>query len=259
MAWKLLKDLIQFIPVGVPKDWKEIREIDPSKPVIILVSGFGALPSSLRIIRRRLIRDGFNVVLQSLSDENVTESIRGLRALAENLSRVINEIRKMDGVRDQKIFVVAHSAGGLVARYYIQKLDGVQKCNGLVTMATPHQGLWLASLGFMTHLIVRAKCLYDLLPVSSFIKTLNRTEFPRAFEMISIYSDQDLLCPIKLSQLPFNLYQSDRVNQIELSGISHMEFLYKKKAYLFLKKWLMEQLTLTSDSEANSIATVTNR
>ena len=241
MSWKLLKDLIYFIPVGIPKKWTEIKEVNPQKPTVILVSGFGALPSSLRIMRKRLKKDGFNVVLQTLSFQEFFDSISGFVWVSEKLARLVDELRECVG-SEQKIFVVAHSAGGLVARYYIQSLKGYHHVNGLVTLATPHRGVWVASLGFLTHLVIKAKCLYDVLPVSSFVKNLNRAQFPSSMDLLSLYSTDDVLCPPKTAQLPPQIYLNDKVKQTQLERISHMEFLFKKQPYQLVRDWLNTQL-----------------
>jgi pimeloyl-ACP methyl ester carboxylesterase len=46
----------------------------------------------------------------------------------------------------QQVHVVAHSLGGLVARYYVQRLDGDERVHTLVTLGTPHGGTRLAHL-----------------------------------------------------------------------------------------------------------------
>ena len=200
-------------------------------------------------MRKRLLKDGFNVVIQTLSYQEIADSISGFSWLAEKLSRLVQDLKSLPGIKNQKIFIVAHSAGGLVARYYVQTLEGYQYFDGLVTLATPHQGMWLASLGFLTHLIVKAKCLYDILPISSFVKKLNSTEFPESFMMMSIYSTHDILCPPKTTLLPPKIYKVQTVKQYELMGISHVEFLFKKKPYLLLKQWLQQQLELESKKD----------
>src|SRR5205085_9859257 len=38
------------------------------------------------------------------------------------------------------------SMGGLVSRYYLQRLGGLARVRHFVTLSTPHQGTWLACL-----------------------------------------------------------------------------------------------------------------
>ena len=241
VAFQLIKDLIQFVPFGIPQEWTEINEISPGKPVVILISGFGAYPGSLRVMRKRLLRDGFNVVVQTLSYQSINDSISGFSWLAQNLNVLVQALRNKEELKNQKIFIVAHSAGGLVARHFIQHLNGERSCDGLVTLATPHRGLWFASLGFLTHLIVKARCIYDILPISHFVRDLNSADFPKNFPMISIYSHADVLCSVKTTRLPPILAQCKSVSEHSLTEVSHMEFLIRKEPYLVIKKWFESQ------------------
>ena len=42
--------------------------------------------------------------------------------------------------RDQRVIVLAHSMGGLVARYWLGPLRGWRRCRALITLGTPHRG-----------------------------------------------------------------------------------------------------------------------
>jgi len=44
----------------------------------------------------------------------------------------------------QKLDFVAFSMGGLVVRYYLQRLGGLERTGRFVTISTPHRGSWLA-------------------------------------------------------------------------------------------------------------------
>jgi len=44
------------------------------------------------------------------------------------------------------VHVVGHSLGGLIARYYVQRLHGDSRVRTLVTLGTPHSGTLLAYL-----------------------------------------------------------------------------------------------------------------
>ena len=44
----------------------------------------------------------------------------------------------------ERIHVIGHSLGGLITRYYVQRLGGDSRVHTLVTLGTPHQGTQLA-------------------------------------------------------------------------------------------------------------------
>lgn len=66
-----------------------------------------------------------------------------------------------------QIDVVCHSLGGLITRYYIQNLDGVNKIRNLVTIATPHYGTYTALFGI-------GESAKQMKPESSFLQELNK-------------------------------------------------------------------------------------
>lgn len=44
------------------------------------------------------------------------------------------------GGQEAKVVLIAHSMGGLVSRYYLEKLEGWQTCRALITLGTPYRG-----------------------------------------------------------------------------------------------------------------------
>jgi len=81
------------------------------------------------------------------------------------------------GAADAKVILIAHSMGGLVARYYLEVLGGWQDCKALITFGTPHRGAPSAlemlvngkmKLGFtfdLTEVISSFTSIYQLLPI----------------------------------------------------------------------------------------------
>jgi pimeloyl-ACP methyl ester carboxylesterase len=69
---------------------------------------------------------------------------RDNRYTAARLKRVVDEQllqwRQHLGSNEPKAIFVAHSMGGLVARYYLEVLEGWPDCRALFTIGTPHRG-----------------------------------------------------------------------------------------------------------------------
>lgn len=57
---------------------------------------------------------------------------------AGQLSTFVDAVRSRTGAG--KVLIVAHSLGGVVSRYYLDRLGGAAKVKGLVSLASPHQG-----------------------------------------------------------------------------------------------------------------------
>jgi hypothetical protein len=84
-----------------------------------------------------------------------------------------------------KVILIAHSMGGLVARYYLEVLNGWEDCKKLITFGTPHSGSIkildeLANVyntEFDPHGIVRSFTSIDqLMPLNKVVKKNNKYE-----------------------------------------------------------------------------------
>ena len=67
---------------------------------------------------------------------------KGLDVLAGQVAQFIGE----NYAPAEKIDLVAFSMGGLVTRYYLQRLGGLERVQRYVTLSTPHHGTLLAYL-----------------------------------------------------------------------------------------------------------------
>ncbi len=220
------KDLLQILPSGRSDIYTGPKNGEGQKPIVVLVTGFGANDRALSIMRKRLLRDGFDVSILPLEWNELSDSAHGLYRMADRLSYLVRDIREKRGSAVPPLHLVAHSAGGLVARYYVQFLGGEKYCNGLITLATPHKGTWIAALGFLTHLVMKSRSLYHMLPISPFIKRLNSVPLPPGFPVVNIYSKDDPICKGQAE-----IETNSDVKTIELSGFTHGDFLYRKQTY----------------------------
>lgn len=200
---------------------------------VFFVSGFGAPHRSLKILRRRLIRDGYNVFVFSLHWQDLKG---GIPDMARSLGSEILRAKKLS--HNSPIHLVAHSAGGVVARFYVQLLGGSHYCETLTTLATPHHGSWLAFLGFLSHLAYLGRCLIQLTPQSRLLKRLNRAPVPSDIRMISIHSTNDWVCRYGTTRLPSRLLQAPHVRSVAVRGLSHSDFVLSKRGYRLISRVL---------------------
>lgn len=95
-------------------------------------------------------------------------------ALAAKVGSGLNQLRK-SGAADPKAWIVAHSMGGLVARYYCEQLGGDAQTRGIIYIGTPHRGsvnaldVLVNGKGFgplkLTSALRTMPSLYELLPL----------------------------------------------------------------------------------------------
>lgn len=67
-----------------------------------------------------------------------------VRSLAAKLAEQVEQLCAITGA--SRVRLVGHSLGGLIARYYVQRLGGHARVDLVVTVATPHRGTMAAWL-----------------------------------------------------------------------------------------------------------------
>ncbi|MEU1192297.1 alpha/beta fold hydrolase [Streptomyces sp. NPDC005859] len=177
-------------------------------PPVVLLHGFIDNRSVFVLLRRSLAQHGRHR-MESLNYSPLTCDIR---TAAELLGRHIEEICERTG--SSQVDVVGHSLGGLIARYYVQRLGGDGRVRILVTLGTPHSGTRVAPLA-NAHPIVR-----QMRPGSEVIEELSRPAPGCRTHFVSFWSDLDhLMDPLETACVdhPDLLAQNVRV-----TGIGHL-------------------------------------
>lgn len=147
---------------------------------VVLVHGYGHNRSGWFMLDRRLRRVGFTSV-QTL---NYLPYFSGVPELAARLAERIEAICKVTG--RERVHLVGHSLGGVVARWYVQELGGGQRVNTAVTIGSPHSGTYAALVGV-------GPGARDLRPGSQVMRRLDRYAKPSGVRWIAYYSNLDML------------------------------------------------------------------
>ncbi|WNV74883.1 triacylglycerol lipase [Geodermatophilus sp. DSM 44513] len=145
---------------------------------VVLVHGLIDNHSIFAVMRRSLRRRGFTSVCSWNYSPFLSDVARGAADLGEHLQRVCERIGH------ERVHVVGHSLGGLLARYHVQRQGGDRHVETLVTLGTPHGGSVLAHL--LPTPLVR-----QLRPGSAVLRELAEPAPDVRTPVTAIYSDLD--------------------------------------------------------------------
>lgn len=165
-AWRALTDL------GSALDDLRLVDDDPDREVLDdgiravgIMPDVHLVPGLVKIdgysTLRRLITDNFSVVPGAVDQPRPANFFefpydwrRDNRVAARRLDRLVATAlprwKEYSGSADAEVVLLAHSMGGLVARYWLEVMEGWRACRALVTFGTPHRGS-VDVLGFLVN------------------------------------------------------------------------------------------------------------
>jgi hypothetical protein len=194
-------------PVPAPED-SATQLPREAKPPVVLLHGFIDNRSVFVLLRRSLAQHGRHQ-LESLNYSPLTCDIRTAAAL---LGRHIEEICERTG--SSQVDVVGHSLGGLIARYYVQRLGGDLRVRTLVTLGTPHAGTRAVPLA-NAHPIVR-----QMRPGSELLEELTRPAPGCRTHFVSFWSDLDhVMDPLETACVD---HPDLTAENVRVTGIGHL-------------------------------------
>jgi pimeloyl-ACP methyl ester carboxylesterase len=184
-----------------------ISDVEAAGTPILLVHGMVDNRSIFTLLRLGLRRRGFGRVT-SMNYSPFTTDVRVAAArLAEEVEALVAETGY------ERIHVVGHSMGGLIARYYVTRLGGDERVHTLVTLGTPHHGTYTA-YGWSNQLT------RQLRPGSALLRELDRPVPHCRTRFVAYWSDLDQMV---FPQRHAALERPDlMVRNIGLHGVGHM-------------------------------------
>ena len=162
----------------------------PVRNPVVLVHGLTDTNAIFRTMTAYLATHGWNVYSLDLIPSN---GDRPLDYLAEQIAEFVANTLP----QDQPFDLVGFSMGGIVSRYYVQRLGGIERVQRFITIASPHNGTITA------YLSQRPGCV-QMRPYSSFLNDLNRdVQMLGKLSFTSVWTPMDLMIvPASSSQLP---------------------------------------------------------
>jgi pimeloyl-ACP methyl ester carboxylesterase len=146
---------------------------------------------------------------------NLMTAFHSIPKMAEQIAESVENLRNRHGVR--QVDIIAHSLGGILARYFVQLLRGDGMVRHLITLGTPHYGTELSRLSFLPN--VR-----ELSPHSATIKRLNAGPPPRLTQGLAISGELDVMIRPRA-----NAWWKG-VRNVELKRVGHAGLLFSNRA-----------------------------
>ena len=202
------------------------------RPVLLLY-GLLSTRRSCEVLERRLRRDGFGVFSIDLGGLRGAFNTRGIDESAELVRDKVERLYARYPLGP--LCIVGHSKGGLIGRYYVERLGGEARVRTLVTLGTPHHGTPRAYLGCAT-VGLFAPSVWQMTPHSRFLRRLNLGPWPERVRLVSVYSPADGCTPYPSGHL--SLPGAQDVENVELPGLRHRDFLVARSAYGVVRKAL---------------------
>jgi len=161
-------------------------DVEAAGTPILLVHGLVDNRSIFTLLCRSLRRRGFGRV----TTYNYRPWTTDLRAAARKLGEQVEAICEHSGY--ERIHVIGHSMGGILARHYVQRQGGDARVHTLVTLGSPHGGTGAARL-------LPFGVTAQLTPTSAVIEELRQPAPDCRTRFVAFWSDLDGLITPKRS------------------------------------------------------------
>jgi triacylglycerol lipase len=217
------------------------------RPVLLLY-GFMSTRRVFEVLERRLRRDGYGVFTINLGGFKDVFNTEGIDTLATKVARKVERMYERFPTMGP-LSIIGHSKGGLIGADYLKRGGGRHRLQSLITLGTPFNGSRSAYFGIVSHGLV-SRSIWQLTPLSPYLKKLAQTPFPDNVSVRSIYSEADRVNGVRACQLETSA-ENPWVKNIQVRGVAHREFVFKDNVYQVIKRELRLAYELTAPGHAS--------
>lgn len=206
--------------------------------LVLLIHGFFQTRNIWEVMEDRLRHDGFGVMSFNLGGLLWRFNTHPVDKSAELVADKVESLARRHGF--ERLHIVGHSKGGLIARRYVQHYGGHARVKSVITLGTPHHGTPTAMVGvaLMGFGAVPSSA-RDLLPRSRLVNNLGRDSFPPDIPLTSVYSRADVVCPHWASVLRPRDGELGLAN-VEVEGVGHSQLVWDAGVYRIVRDRLTD-------------------
>jgi len=150
---------------------------------VVLVPGYGGGTGGVDALAAQIRAAGREAIVASLPGDGTGDLNRQADALDATVTQALN-------AGAPSVDVIGYSAGGVVARLWVQDHDGAHKARRVITLGSPHHGASIAAAGAAgVPGACPAACL-QLVPGSRLLSTMT-TPVATPPEWLALWTEQD--------------------------------------------------------------------
>lgn len=201
--------ILPLFPLGlVDRPPRPAPGFGPPRTPVLLVHGFAMNASCFYPMAWWLQRQGFTWV-HSINHRPFSSPIP---VFARNLGAHIAALKAASGA--DQVDIVAHSMGGVIAAWYINRMDGAKDVRRFITIGTPWRGTKMSIWG-------RRREARDMHPDSEVIADIQRPAVPA----IALHSNTDHLV------IPASHALTDGVKGELLPNMGHLDMILHPRVW----------------------------
>jgi len=176
---------------------------------VLFIHGVFHNRSTFAWLKQKMALNGY----RHFKEVDLLTSIHPVPRLAEQIASIVSTMQRRYEV--PQIDVIAHSLGGIIARYYVQAMGGDGILKNLVTLGSPHAGTVWSNYSVLSHL-------KDLSPNSALMEKLREMPPPQFTRVVAVSGSLDVMVRPASAFWP-------GVRNIQLKRVGHAGLLFSKR------------------------------
>jgi uncharacterized membrane protein YdjX (TVP38/TMEM64 family)/pimeloyl-ACP methyl ester carboxylesterase len=191
------------------------------KRKILILYGFFSSRRAIDLMEESFLAAGHEVLSFDMGGFFGVFNTRDIKEVARDVRSAVASVIG----EGEKVEVVAHSKGGLVALWWILKLGGARYVNNVFTLGTPFAGSLLALLGALSPVGLAWRDLWQMRPGSGFLRDLSDSVVPEGLRVWIVSSTHDKVVGERSGFNPHAVEDGAIVKKITIRDVTHFGFL----------------------------------
>lgn len=202
-------------------DFSDHLDQNKRKRKILILYGFFSSRRAIDLMEDSFLAAGHEVLSFDMGGFFGVFNTRDIKDVARDVRSAVASVLG-DG---EKVEVVAHSKGGLVALWWILKLGGARYVNNVFTLGTPFNGSFWALLGALSPVGLVWRDLWQMRPGSGFLRDLFDSVVPAGLRVWIVSSTHDKVVGERSGFTPHAVEDGALLKKIIIGDVTHFGFL----------------------------------